>query len=157
LFLTAFVCCFVFFSLAGCKRPGYVLPAMPLLALALACYLDRVLPVAGGFDAICCQGSRLAHAATLLVLAFCIVAGLVAVQLRHLKPLIAIAGAFVAFRGVTLFYLSGRRVSGLLCGATTFVLLTAGLHQGLPGYARRFALRGQVRPHSEPTAEMGMP
>lgn len=32
----------VFFSLAGCKRPFYILPAMPPLALALGCYLDQV-------------------------------------------------------------------------------------------------------------------
>jgi hypothetical protein len=32
-----------FFSLAGCKRSAYILPALPPLALALGCYLDAIL------------------------------------------------------------------------------------------------------------------
>jgi 4-amino-4-deoxy-L-arabinose transferase-like glycosyltransferase len=41
-FLVAFAWCVGFFSLAGCKRPGYILPAMPLLALAAAKYVDEL-------------------------------------------------------------------------------------------------------------------
>jgi dolichol-phosphate mannosyltransferase len=40
LFLLAGLWCLVFFSASGCKRPSYILPAMPPLALALGCYLD---------------------------------------------------------------------------------------------------------------------
>src|SRR5208283_4587994 len=36
--------CLLFFSLAGCKRAFYVLPAMPPLALALGAYLDGIVP-----------------------------------------------------------------------------------------------------------------
>jgi dolichol-phosphate mannosyltransferase len=43
-FFLAFACSFVFYSLAGCKRPGYILPAMPPLALALGCYMRVRLP-----------------------------------------------------------------------------------------------------------------
>src|SRR5262249_7245033 len=43
-FCLAFACSFVFYSLAGCKRPGYILPALPPLALALGCYLRVRLP-----------------------------------------------------------------------------------------------------------------
>jgi dolichol-phosphate mannosyltransferase len=39
-FLLAGVWSLVFFSAAGCKRPCYILPVMPPLALALGCYLD---------------------------------------------------------------------------------------------------------------------
>jgi hypothetical protein len=39
-FLLAFVWCFAFYSFAGSKRSGYILPAMPLLALALGCMLN---------------------------------------------------------------------------------------------------------------------
>jgi 4-amino-4-deoxy-L-arabinose transferase-like glycosyltransferase len=35
--------CVLFFSLAGSKRAGYILPALPPLALAMGCYLDAVL------------------------------------------------------------------------------------------------------------------
>jgi len=43
LFLLASVWCLLFFSFAGSKRAGYILPAMPFLALALGSYLDTVL------------------------------------------------------------------------------------------------------------------
>jgi hypothetical protein len=42
-FLIASLWCLGFYSLAGSKRAGYILPAMPPLALALGCYLDRLL------------------------------------------------------------------------------------------------------------------
>jgi len=42
-FLLAFAWCLVFYSLAGCKRPGYILPAVPPLALALGCYLEQLV------------------------------------------------------------------------------------------------------------------
>jgi 4-amino-4-deoxy-L-arabinose transferase-like glycosyltransferase len=41
--MLAFGWCVLFFSASGCKRPSYILPAMPLLALALGAYLDRLL------------------------------------------------------------------------------------------------------------------
>ena len=40
--LLASLWCLLFFSLGGCKRPSYILPAMPPLALALGCYVDAV-------------------------------------------------------------------------------------------------------------------
>jgi 4-amino-4-deoxy-L-arabinose transferase-like glycosyltransferase len=39
-FLLAGLWCLMFFSASGCKRPSYILPAMPPLALALGCYVD---------------------------------------------------------------------------------------------------------------------
>jgi 4-amino-4-deoxy-L-arabinose transferase-like glycosyltransferase len=41
--LCAALWCLLFFSLAGCKRSSYILPAMPPLALALGSYLERSL------------------------------------------------------------------------------------------------------------------
>ncbi|MBI2807542.1 MAG: glycosyltransferase [Planctomycetes bacterium] len=42
--LLAFGWCVLFFSLSGCKRPGYILPAFPLLALALGTFVTHGLP-----------------------------------------------------------------------------------------------------------------
>jgi 4-amino-4-deoxy-L-arabinose transferase-like glycosyltransferase len=39
-FLLAGLWSLAFFSASGCKRPSYILPAMPPLALALGCFLD---------------------------------------------------------------------------------------------------------------------
>jgi 4-amino-4-deoxy-L-arabinose transferase-like glycosyltransferase len=82
----AFAWCFTFFSLAGSKRAGYVLPAMPALALALGGYLDLASEAKRHF--------RTAHWAW--------------------------------------------------AGAATFTVLLILVDYMLPGYARRFAMRGQV-------------
>ena len=65
----------LFFSLAGCKRAVYVLPALPPLALALGCYLDTLLPrrradaVLAWASLLRPSGGLLARRATLLMLA----------------------------------------------------------------------------------------
>jgi 4-amino-4-deoxy-L-arabinose transferase-like glycosyltransferase len=41
IFLAALVWCLGFFSLSGCKRAGYVLPAFPTLAVVLGTYVTR--------------------------------------------------------------------------------------------------------------------
>jgi dolichol-phosphate mannosyltransferase len=154
-FLVAFLWCLLFFSLAGCKRPSYVLPAMPPLALALGCYLDATLPrerLRRAGMALLRHGSRLAYHATLLVLGLGIAGIVLAVAEGLLKPAVATVGMIATAVGFGLLWRHGcvqrPAVSWLLCAATTFGLLSVGVHQVLPSYARRFALRGQVRRHA---------
>jgi 4-amino-4-deoxy-L-arabinose transferase-like glycosyltransferase len=85
----AFAWCVVFFSLSGCKRPVYILPALPWFALGLGWCLCST-----------------------------------------------------QWRGPR--WSPGPR-AGIACGAAVFVLLILGVYVLLPGYHRRFALRGQVR------------
>jgi 4-amino-4-deoxy-L-arabinose transferase-like glycosyltransferase len=103
-FLVAGVWCVLFFSLAGCKRPSYVLPAMPLLALALASYAV----------------SWLSHADKSAI-------G---------KQQSALGGWW--WRRTAL-------APWILCGMLPFCLLLGGLYFFLPGHARHFSMRGQVR------------
>jgi 4-amino-4-deoxy-L-arabinose transferase-like glycosyltransferase len=91
--LLALVCCVGFFSLSGCKRAGYILPALPLLALGCGCVW------------------------------------------RELGRL--------PFKVLP----TGRRRIGL--AIVVFAGLLTGVCWWLPSYHRRFALRGQVRPHAE--------
>jgi 4-amino-4-deoxy-L-arabinose transferase-like glycosyltransferase len=49
--------CVVFFSLGGCKRAFYVLPAVPPLALALGGYLDSMLRAEQLRPRVCCAGT----------------------------------------------------------------------------------------------------
>jgi 4-amino-4-deoxy-L-arabinose transferase-like glycosyltransferase len=88
-FLLAALWCLVFFSAAGSKRSGYILPAMPPLALALGSYLDLRLTAA-----------------------------------------------------------KERRIGGAwgVCAVLVFAGLFVAVEWLLPGYARRFSMRGQVRP-----------
>jgi 4-amino-4-deoxy-L-arabinose transferase-like glycosyltransferase len=103
-YLVAFLWCLAFFSAAGCKRPGYLLPALPPLALLISRWLDGALrsPSAAA------DRQRLA-----------------------------------------------RRLA--VGGGTMFLLLLAAIHLALPGFARRFSLRGYLRPWEGLVAERRLP
>jgi dolichol-phosphate mannosyltransferase len=161
-FLLAFVWCLAFYSWAGCKRAGYILPAMPLLALALGCYLDTALPRRRAGRVLTLHAlNRLAHGATLLVLVVGIGGSLLAVAVGLQRPA---SGATVASLAAVSFalvlrYGGGRSpaVSWGLCGAATFALLLAASQEVLPGYTRKFSLRGQVRPQAKRSADPRVP
>jgi dolichol-phosphate mannosyltransferase len=160
LFILAFLWCLGFYSSAGCQRPGYIIPAMAPLALALGCYLHLSLPRdwfartdTGTTQAL----SRLAYRCTLLVLVIGSGGSLVAVAADLQKPF---AGLFLAVltaaaAGVLLYRGPSRRpgLSWALCGGITLLLVWTGLHQVLPGYERKFSLRDQVRPAREVLAD----
>jgi dolichol-phosphate mannosyltransferase len=161
-FLLAFVWCLVFYSTAGCKRAGYILPAMPLLALALGCYLDVALPRGRAAGVLTLPSlNRLARRATLLVLAVGIGGSVLAVCVGLQRPTsgLALAGLASVALGVVLRYGRGRPapVSWGLCGAATFAVLLAASQEVLPGYTRKFSVRGQVRPQAERSADPRIP
>jgi dolichol-phosphate mannosyltransferase len=149
-FLLAALWCLLFYSAAGCKRPGYILPAMPPVALALGWFLDAVLrrereaatPAWAGL------GLRLSR----LVLAGGVGAAGLAWAAGILSPAATAGVAGVGLLG--LFGLArvgpprGAGVSWGLCGATTFAVLLAAVHLVLPGYARKFSMRGSLRPQA---------
>ena len=77
----------VFFSVAGCKRAVYILPALPPLALALGCYVDVLVAQqkkAFSWAMLVRQASRLATYASALVL----VCGLGVVLLATYKEML---------------------------------------------------------------------
>jgi len=154
----------VFFSLSGCKRAAYILPALPPLALALGCYLDVLLAserLARATVGVLRQAHRLAHGATVLVLAAAVACSLAAVSARVMSPVSGGALAAVAGLFCLLVWRRGPRGTPAaawgLCGATTFLVLFAAIHLLLPGYARKFALRGPVRPQAEMCADPQIP
>jgi dolichol-phosphate mannosyltransferase len=154
-FLLAFAWGLAFFSLAGCKRAGYVLPALPPLCLALGFYLYLV---AGSLDlaALFRRRSALAGVATRTVLALsaCAVVAAMVTQVCHpWQGLLALAALGLA----VLLVHRARAVPWGWCAAAAFAVLFFGLHQMLPGYARKFGMRGQVRRHLEMAAERDLP
>ncbi len=143
-FLLSSLLCLVFFSASGCKRPAYILPAMPPLALALGCYLNQLVPRArqqadDGMQILWRWHSRLAGGATLLLLGMSIVLLALAGYKHLLEPSTAlILGALAASSFV---FLCTRRLSWGACIAVTFVVLAFGVYYLQPAYNRQFALR----------------
>ena len=153
----------VFYSLAGCKRSCYILPAMPPLALALGAFLDALLSSQTfAVPAVIPERAlaRLAYRSTLLVLSIAAIAGLSASAAGILDFGTAGMLAGCAALGCTAVVLKGKEWqparAWLGCGVATFTVLFVGIHQILPGYARRFSLRDQVQPLAELAREDGV-
>jgi dolichol-phosphate mannosyltransferase len=160
-FLLTALWCFVFFSLAGSKRSGYILPAMPPLALALGLYLDGALRLRGPFLAAATRPwSQLALRLSGLVLAGGMGIAFLGMAAGILRPGLAVGlggGGLLALAALKR-WCRARSPEGAwaFCGAATFLVLLAGVHLALPGYARRFSIRGQARPLAELTRDPGV-
>jgi dolichol-phosphate mannosyltransferase len=146
-FLLASLWSLLFFSAAGSKRPVYILPAMPPLALALGCYLDVLLPrrrSVPGWSALWRRTSPLAYRAALLALALGAGASVLAGVSGLVKPVHALSLTALAGAGLTV--VAGRqRLSWAACGGVTFAVLVVGVLQLQAPYNRQFALRGHLR------------
>lgn len=155
-FLLSSLLCLVFFSASGCKRPAYILPAMPPLALALGCYLNLLVPRArqradAGLRFLWKWRSRPAGLATLFVLSSVVVI----LALAGFKHLLGLSTVLVlttlAFCGIAL--LCVRHVSWGLCAAVTYIVLALGVWLLQPAYNQQFALRDQLRSPVIPDAQ----
>jgi 4-amino-4-deoxy-L-arabinose transferase-like glycosyltransferase len=150
-FLLSSLLCLVFFSLSGCKRPAYILPALPPLALALGCYLNLLVPRARqrtdtGVRLLWQWRSRSARSATLVVLALAIAI----LALAGFKQLLGLGTVLIlaSLAACGFAFLCTRRVSWGVCAAVTFVVLALGVYHLQPAYNRQFALREQLRSHT---------
>jgi dolichol-phosphate mannosyltransferase len=148
-FLIAFLWGLGFYSFAGSKRPGYILAAMPPLALALGCYLDVWLTATTRAVAML-SCSRFAFRATLAVLGTAIVASLLLPSAGLLQPTTSVGlacGGLLASVAVYRFgYLRKPALAWAMCGGITFGVLFLSLHLLVPGYGQKFSLRAEVRP-----------
>jgi hypothetical protein len=138
----------LFFSASGCKRPVYILPVMPPLALALGCYLDIASRAYSG--GLLRATSLLATGATWLVLAGALGGAAWGACLWLPGPIgfvlvgLCLAGAVLLGRM--------RTVSWVSCAVVTFAALFAAVQFLLPAYNEQFALR-QPLANLEPSGE----
>jgi dolichol-phosphate mannosyltransferase len=129
--------CFIFFSAADCKRMGYILPAMPALALALGYALDRRLD----------HGLRLPFWATQGVLAAGVAGAMLAAYIELLSPAHCLILIVLATAG-SIWMIRRRQTPAaawVACGLATFALLLGAVQILLPNYYRRFSMREQVQ------------
>jgi 4-amino-4-deoxy-L-arabinose transferase-like glycosyltransferase len=150
-FLLCSLGCLLFFSLASCKRIGYILPAMPTLALTLGCTLDRQLH-GRALSACFLPPARMValwNWATPGVLAAGIVGAMIAILSGLVKPVGCLIIVSLLVGALGWFVSWGRRQtwsgSWAACAVSTFALLFLALQIVLPGYHRRFSVRAQVR------------
>jgi 4-amino-4-deoxy-L-arabinose transferase-like glycosyltransferase len=142
--------CLVLYSVAGCKRMGYILPAMPLLALALGYTLDQLLGCAGREEGVSPrrQGTRLPYWATHGVLAVGIGSALAAAFADLVTPAACVMMVALALGGIGWAVVRCRRLTPagcwVGCALATFGVLLLAVHVVLPGYYRKFSLRAQV-------------
>jgi dolichol-phosphate mannosyltransferase len=163
-FVATFLWCLLFFSAAGCKRPAYILPALPPFALALGCYLAAIVPARRwtttvGFFAA--RFSRLALRATVLVVMASAMIALAAIGTDLITPAFGLTMlGFAALAGACLAW-NARRVqpsqAWYLCGFATFTVLFVGVVQLLPSNARRYSLRSQVHSLAQTSEEAPLP
>jgi 4-amino-4-deoxy-L-arabinose transferase-like glycosyltransferase len=154
-FFLALVWCFGFFSCSGCKRAIYLLPALPMLAIVLGCYLDRVvvwraesgwLPLPANrarWAAVCFGG--LAYAG--LHLGWVPVAADLWDWQEGLWFSLALAVMVLAA-----VWTSRKKSPAMLWGWNVlllFGLCWAGIGLLLPDYNRRFSLRGSVQRYQD--------
>jgi hypothetical protein len=154
--LVAFAWGLLFFSLAGSKRPVYLVPVLPPLALALGCYLDMALPrrrLAPAWDWLIRHRSTLAWRSAAVGLTAGLVGGSVALAVGIGAPERAGLLAAGSALGLAVLAKRERRARWLTAGGVTFVVLWAATHELLPAYAERFSLKHAARtPLGPPTA-----
>jgi 4-amino-4-deoxy-L-arabinose transferase-like glycosyltransferase len=136
----------LFFSMSGCKRSVYLLPAQPPLALALGYYLSTLLPSASSvFDSLCRQGLPAARHMTMAALALAVVLIAASAIKGMVKlPLTATLAIAVVIALVWLLC-DRRRGSWATCLGATFGLLYFAVSELQPAYNRQFALRDDLK------------
>jgi len=152
-FLVMFLWCFLFFSAAGCKRPAYILPALPPLALALGCYVSAIVPEGRWRQAagsLAFRFSALPLTATALALALGIGLILTAVGTELISPPVGFGLAGAALLVGAVLACLARRLRPVqawwVSGIVSFAVLFIGVFVLLPANARKYSLRGQIRP-----------
>jgi dolichol-phosphate mannosyltransferase len=141
--------CLVLFLAGGCKRPGYLQPALPPLALALGCYLDVVMPRLRGGGApnwagLWNRSSRLAYRGTVVVLLLGLTLVGAAGLWHMVKPGMGLVLTAAGIAALVVVH-QRRAVSWAACGLAAFVVLLLAVWHLQPAYNRQFALRGRVR------------
>jgi dolichol-phosphate mannosyltransferase len=162
IFVLGFGWCLLFFSLSGCKRQGYILPAFPLLALIIGTFATHGLPWRRWMTASSHRlghrwARRLAGAGFAMGLTLAWAAALVGLtgwlEAAFLALAFGVAGLFV--------WASSKHApawtSWVNCTAIMFVVLLLGQRAWLPAYHDRFGLRRQVEISSEYEQEEPLP
>jgi dolichol-phosphate mannosyltransferase len=138
----------LFFSASGCKRPTYLLPVLPPLALALGCYLNVRLPRgfrAGAWTSLLSRSTPLATDAAALALTMGLALALLAGARAMVTPFTTVVLACSALLGLAALLSRRRQASWAVSASVTAGVLVSGILVLLPAYNTQFALRDALR------------
>ncbi|MFM7148706.1 MAG: glycosyltransferase, partial [Gemmataceae bacterium] len=148
--LLCFLWTVVFFSASGCKRPTYLLPAFPPLALAIGWFLQANLPVVlsqrlrmGASESLALVGVA---SAGIVLLAF--VQGMV-----PLRETLLLLSACLGVLAVVV--IRPQQIGWNEAQVAMFGAVFAGVQFLLPAYNDLFSLRGQLRRVAGPVERRG--
>ena len=156
-FVLAFAWCVLFFSLSGCKRQGYILPALPLLALIVGTFVTHGLPWQRWMQAVNVPahslGRRWASRLALTTLGMGMMLSTAAGLSEMWSWPVAMLAAFgFIVLGIVIAVVPKRVptwTSWAGCAIVAFFVLGFGQRTWLPDYHDRFGLRRQVELSSE--------
>jgi dolichol-phosphate mannosyltransferase len=147
-FLLAFGWCVLFFSLSGCKRPGYILPALPLGALIVGTFVTHGLPWQRWMQTATTHGHRwprrLALATFAMGSAISVAAGVSELWTRPAATEAALVFALLAAAVLLAPACAPAWTSWAGCVTLVFLVLGFGQRTWVPDYHERFGLRRQV-------------
>src|SRR5262249_30242250 len=142
-----FLCGFALFSACGCKRPVYLVPVWPPLALALGCYLDRRL-ASVGWSGLWQRPSALARGIAVTALSGGGLSAGAAAVAGLLEPAHGVRLAAAGTLGGLTLVARRQPPSWAAGAAVAFVVLFAGVLLLQPAYNQRFALRAGLHHHA---------
>ena len=133
-----------FFSMAGCKRPTYLLPALPPLALALGWFVHLSAP---RWRDLLVRGNVTATRSAVVTLLGALAVAGTATAMRFVRPdvgLFLCAGSLLA---LTLLVALPSRVSWAVSATMALGTLLAGVWFLQPTYNKQFSVRESLRRH----------
>jgi 4-amino-4-deoxy-L-arabinose transferase-like glycosyltransferase len=164
--LLVFLWCLLFFSCSGCKRPGYVLPALPFLAVVLGAFLGNTVSWKVPGRSACRfrifqRQARLAQAALLTTVLLALAGSVLAAATGLVSPAAGYTLAGVLLLALVLLLRKGPCAAPAaawgVCAAAMFLLLWVAVQELQPAYNRKFGLRGVVRRHVEVVEAQRLP
>ncbi len=147
-FLLAGLWSLAFFSASGCKRPVYIVPALPPLALSLGCYVAALVPsrsLRDSWAGVLNRGARTAYRAAFVVLTLGAAAALLAGAYHIVKPVESFTFSGAAAAACALLAVYRKKASWPVCAGATFAVLFAAVYVIQPAYNRQYSLRDCLR------------
>lgn len=153
--LIAGVVIFTFFSIGGSKRPIYLLPVLPPLAIVLGCQVMAILIPQKGksiWQSLLISGTQGSFNFLGIILLIGLGVSFAGIFRGLLKPETGFLLGFLFLTALCIWLLlkaalPDKKMSFAITGTFLFLTLYMGVSELLPAYNNLFSFRGQLRSH----------